>query len=179
MQDHAGDENFNVYAVNPADARRGRPGRAGGAQHHRRQGRARVDLRGAQGQPDIIYVGLNDRDAAWHDLYKVTISTGERKLMRKNTERDRRLGLRPRRQARGWRVRTADNGDTEVLRVDRRRLQEGLLAAPCSRRCGPLHFHKDGERVYMETNKGDADLIAPRALRSGDRQGRRSSSPIR
>jgi hypothetical protein len=30
---------------------------------------------------------LNDRDNAWHDLYKVKISTGERTLVRKNTER--------------------------------------------------------------------------------------------
>ena len=27
--------------------------------------------------------------------------------------------------------------------------------------CGPLRFHKDGKRVYFETNKGDAmDLLA-------------------
>ncbi len=26
--------------------------------------------------------------------------------------------------------------------------------------CGPLRFHKDGKRVYMETNKGDADLTS-------------------
>src|SRR5436190_674819 len=37
--------------------------------------------------PDLIYVGLNDRDKAWHDLYKIKISTGERTLMRKNTDR--------------------------------------------------------------------------------------------
>src|SRR5215468_8045625 len=37
--------------------------------------------------PDLIYIGLNDRDKAWHDLYKVRISTGERTLLRKNTER--------------------------------------------------------------------------------------------
>lgn len=29
-------------------------------------------------EPDAIYVGLNDRDKAWHDLYKVKLSTGER-----------------------------------------------------------------------------------------------------
>ena len=35
--------------------------------------------------PDLIYVGLNDRDAAWHDLYEVKISTGERKLLQART----------------------------------------------------------------------------------------------
>ena len=38
-------------------------------------------------EPDIIYVGLNDRDKAWHDLYEVRISTGERTLLRQNTDR--------------------------------------------------------------------------------------------
>jgi dipeptidyl aminopeptidase/acylaminoacyl peptidase len=37
-------------------------------------------------QPDTLYIGLNDRDPAWHDLYKLTISTGKRELLRKNTE---------------------------------------------------------------------------------------------
>ena len=67
--------------------------------------------------PDIMYVGLNDRDKAWHDLYRVRISTGERTLMRQNTERiagwvfdlDGKLAPGPR---------SADNGDTEILRVD-------------------------------------------------------------
>src|SRR3970040_527686 len=67
--------------------------------------------------PDVIYVGLNDRDPAWHDLYKVKLSTGERTLMRRNTDKisawffDREGRLR-------MAMRTADNGDTEILRVD-------------------------------------------------------------
>src|SRR5690606_5267256 len=38
-------------------------------------------------RPDTAYVGLNDRDPAWHDLYELSISTGERRLIRENTER--------------------------------------------------------------------------------------------
>ncbi len=38
-------------------------------------------------EPDAIYIGLNNRDARWHDLYKLRISSGERSLLRKNTER--------------------------------------------------------------------------------------------
>ena len=26
--------------------------------------------------PDVVYIGLNDRDKAWHDLYRLKISTG-------------------------------------------------------------------------------------------------------
>ena len=48
----------------------------------------RVQLYSApKNDPDVLYIGLNDRDKAWHDLYKLKISTGERTLIRKNTER--------------------------------------------------------------------------------------------
>src|SRR5256884_6731678 len=38
-------------------------------------------------KPDVVYIGLNDRDKAWHDLYELKLSTGEKTLLRKNTER--------------------------------------------------------------------------------------------
>ena len=86
--------------------------------------------------PDTIYVGLNDRDAAWHDVYKVTISTGKRELVRKNTDRiagwvfdlDGQLRLA---------VRTTDNGDTEILQVDAGRASRRSTPAACSRPAAP------------------------------------------
>src|SRR5215471_9995080 len=87
VQDKAGDENYNVYAVNPSDSA------ASGKEVP--AARNLTDAKGARAiiystprsEPDAIYVGLNDRDPSWHDLYKVKISTGERTLMQKNTER--------------------------------------------------------------------------------------------
>ena len=86
-KDHDGDENFNVYAVDPsaqpaagadAPASRDLTGLKG----------VRVELVEApKSDPDIVYIGLNDRDKAWHDLYRLKISTGEKTLIRKNTER--------------------------------------------------------------------------------------------
>jgi hypothetical protein len=81
-QDKGGDENFNVYAVNPAE------GPAAGQEVP--TARNLTDLKGVATQiydvprsdPDAIYVGLNDRDKSWHDLYKVKISSGERTLIR-------------------------------------------------------------------------------------------------
>ena len=106
--------------------------------------------------PDVIYVGLNDRDAAWHDLYRVKISTGERTLLRKNTEK-----------IAGWMfdnagelrlaTRTADNGDTEILRVDADGFKK-IYSCTVFETCGPIRFHKDGKRVYLTTNKGTPDL---------------------
>src|SRR5262249_2106925 len=57
-------------------------------------------------------------------------------------------------------VRSADNGDTEILRVD----PDGFVkiySCDVFEECAPVHFEKSGKRVYMETNKGGAlDLSA-------------------
>ncbi|MGH8579059.1 MAG: hypothetical protein ACREVK_02690 [Gammaproteobacteria bacterium] len=34
-----------------------------------------------ESDPDLVYIDLNDRDQAWHDLYKIKISTGGRILI--------------------------------------------------------------------------------------------------
>jgi dipeptidyl aminopeptidase/acylaminoacyl peptidase len=156
VQDQAGDENFNVYAVNPADAP------DAGTQVPK--ARNLTDAKNARAEiydvprhsPDIIYVGLNDRDAAWHDLYEVKISTGERKLLRKNTDKIAgwvidRLG-KPR-----LAVRTADNGDTDILKVTGAGFEK-VYSCTVFETCNPLQFHTDNARVYMETNHGEPDL---------------------
>jgi len=85
-KDKDGDENFNVFAVDPgakpadgmdAPTARDLTGLKG----------VRVMLvDGPKNDPDTIYIGLNDRDKAWHDLYKLKLSTGEKTLVRKNTD---------------------------------------------------------------------------------------------
>ncbi|HEX7158102.1 MAG TPA: S9 family peptidase, partial [Edaphobacter sp.] len=113
-QDNAGDENFNVYAIDPtapADEKTGVP-----------PTRALTSLKGVRtliyaapkAKPDILYIGLNDRDPRWHDLYELHISTGDKKLVRQNTE-----------QIAGWdfdhagdlrmAARTNQAGDTQLL----------------------------------------------------------------
>ena len=157
VQDKAGDENYLVYAVNPAE----NPA----AGEDVPAARNLTDAKGVRAQifavprsdPDALYIGLNDRDPAWHDLYKVKISTGERTLVRKNTERitswvfDLKDHLR-------LATRSADNGDTEVLRVDDAGFTK-VYSCNVFESCGPVQYHKDGQRVYFETNKGaDIDL---------------------
>jgi len=152
VQDQGGDENYNVYAVNPADA----PATGQDVPSARNLTEAK-GIRAAiysvpRSEPDAIYVGLNDRDKAWHDLYKVKISTGERTLVRQNSER-----------ITGWvfdlkdqlkmATRSAENGDTEVLRVDDKGFTK-VYSCNVFEGCGPVQFHKDGQRVYFVTNKG-------------------------
>ena len=76
--------------------------------------------------PDAMYVGLNDRDKAWHDLYRVRISSGERTLLRKNTERISNWTFDLSGKLR-LASRSPENGDTEILRVERKRAAHRLV----------------------------------------------------
>jgi dipeptidyl aminopeptidase/acylaminoacyl peptidase len=156
VQDQGGDENFNVYAVNPAGAPESGT-QVPKARNLTEAKNARAEIYDVpRHSPDLIYVGLNDRDAAWHDLYEVKISTGERKLLRRNTDKIAgwiidRIG-KPR-----LALRTADNGDTEMLKVSDAGFEK-VYSCNVFETCGPLQFHTDNARVYMETNHGEPDL---------------------
>jgi dipeptidyl aminopeptidase/acylaminoacyl peptidase len=156
IQDNAGDENYNLYAVNPAD-----PPAAGSPVP---KARNVTDLKGVRVEifdvpktdPDIAYIGLNDRDKSWHDLYKLKISTGERTLLRKNTDR---IG--------GWDFdhqgvlrlaeRAAENGDTEILRVDADKFTK-IYSCSVLESCGVEQFDKDNKLAYIASNHGEGDL---------------------
>jgi hypothetical protein len=158
-RDNDGDENFNIYAVDPA----AKPEGSAEAPPSR-------DLTGLKGvrvalydvpkhKPEVVYVGLNDRDKAWHDLYELKLSTGEKTLLRKNTERisawtfDLQGNLR-------LASRSAENGDTEILRVDADKFTK-VYSCNVFEQCHILRFAKDGKRAYLVTNKGeDLDLTA-------------------
>jgi dipeptidyl aminopeptidase/acylaminoacyl peptidase len=156
VQDQAGDENYNAYAVSPAE-----PAAAGQdvppARDLTNAKGSRVQLYAAlKSDPGALYIGLNDRDKAWHDVYRVDIATGERTLLRKNTEKiagwvfDNAAKLR-------LAIRTTDSGSTEILRIDDQTFTT-IYTCTVFESCGPVKFHKDNARVYLTTSKGDADL---------------------
>ena len=156
-QDNGGDENFNVYAIDPtapADSQTGVP-----------PTRALTSYKGVRtmiyavpkAKPDTLYIGLNDRDPKWHDLYELSISTGEKKLVKKNTE-----------QIAGWdfdhdgNLRLAERvnpaGDTEILRVEPEGFKQ-IYSCSVLESCGVDGFDAANKQVYLETNKGDMDLV--------------------
>jgi dipeptidyl aminopeptidase/acylaminoacyl peptidase len=157
VQDSGGDENFNVYAIDPtlpADPKKGVP-----------PTRALTNLKGVRteifavpkSKPDILYIGLNDRDPKWHDLYELSISSGTKKLLRKNTDEiavwqfDDTGTLR-------LAVRTTKNGDTETLRVDADGFKT-IYSCSVLENCSAFDFDAGGKNVYFGTNKGALDLI--------------------
>lgn len=158
VNDFAGDENFNVYAVDPSVAPT--------AGSEVPTARNLTDLKKVRAfiyevprtEPDTIYVGLNNRDAKWHDLYKLRISSGERQLMRQNTDRfdgyrfDNAGKLR-------LATRSPENGDKELLRLDADGKTTKVYSCDVFETCFPVRFHKDNRRVYLVTNKGDVNLI--------------------
>jgi len=156
-QDSGGDENFNIYAIDPtlaADSKTGVP-----------PTRPLTNLKGVRteifsvprAKPDILYIGLNDRDPRWHDLYELRISTGEKTLLRKNTE-----------NIAGWEFdhdgvlrlaeRTNSAGDTEILRVDADGFKQ-IYSCTVLETCGVHGFDATNERVYLVTNRGPLDLV--------------------
>ncbi len=156
VQDAAGDENFNIYAIDPtaaADSKTGMP-----------PTRALTNLKGVRteifsvpkSKPDILYIGLNDRDPRWHDLYELHLSTGEKKLIRKNTE-----------EIAGWdfdhdgNLRLAERvnkaGDTEILRVDADGFKQ-IYSCTVLEGCGVESFDAANKQVYLTTNKGALNL---------------------
>ena len=158
IKDNDGDENFNIYAVDPT----AKPAPGSDAPPSR-------DMTGVKGarveivdipqtDPDTIYIGLNDRDKAWHDLYKLKLSTGEKTLVRKNTEKIALWIFDLNGQLR-LATRVADNGDNEILRVDPDKFTQ-IDSCTVMETCTPVQFTKDGKQVYIITNKGDSvDLI--------------------
>ena len=155
-QDVGGDENFNVYAIDPSAA----PDAATGVPPTR----ALTSLKGVRtliydaprAKPDILFIGLNDRDKQWHDLYELHISTGEKKLLKQNTER-----------IAGWEFdndgnlrmaeRTTQAGDTEILRVDADGFHP-IYSCTVLEGCGVSGFDSANKQAYLITNKGSLDL---------------------
>lgn len=158
VQDNGGDENFNVYAVSPAD----KPAAGSDVPTARNiteaKGVRAIIQALPKSDPDVIYVGLNQRDAAWHDLYKIKISTGERTLINENKDRYQGMIFDNADKLR-LALRSATNGDTEFLRVNGDGTTTKIYSCTVLEQCSPLQFNKDNKRVYIQTNKGEIDLI--------------------
>ena len=155
VQDKGGDENFNVYAVNPSE----KPAPGSDIPTNR----ALTDYKGVRtfiysvpkSDPDALYIGLNDRDKKWHDLYKLRISTGEKTLVRQNSDKDRITGW-----IFDWSdklrlaTRANEDGSNDLLRVDEKELVPIYHTGPFEE-FDTYAFDKDNKQYYIATNKGD------------------------
>jgi len=76
LRDSGGDEDFHLYAVDL---------KTGEAKDLTPFPKTTAQVSGVSPKhPGTILVGMNDRDAQWHDVYKVDLATGARTLLEKN-----------------------------------------------------------------------------------------------
>jgi dipeptidyl aminopeptidase/acylaminoacyl peptidase len=156
VKDNDGDENFNVFSVDPAGAVAA-GSRVPAPTNLTNATGVRTIIYGVpESEPDFIYIGINERDKAWHDLYKVQISSGTKTLVRENKDRLTYWVFDNKDKPR-LAVRSAPNGDTEILRIDGDKFTP-VYSCGVFETCELIRFHKDDKRVYMESNKGDRDL---------------------
>jgi dipeptidyl aminopeptidase/acylaminoacyl peptidase len=149
-QDKLGDENFRIYAVDPAVP--GDPIPPARDLTPLEKVRASI-IAVPRDTPNEIVVGLNDRNPQLHDVYRINLTTGERTLIRQNNE-----------NIAGWMtdqkgilrlgIRQTPDGGTEILKVDGENLVS-IYSVNSEESVNPVRFTADGNRFYMATNKGD------------------------
>jgi dipeptidyl aminopeptidase/acylaminoacyl peptidase len=147
MQDEGGTEDWHIYAV-PID---GGPVRDltpfTGVN-------ARIEQLSLD-HPEALAVAINDRDKAWHDLYRIDIHSGERQLLFANTAElgailtDRqlvpRLAIKPR----------GAEGGKIVYRIDGVRLEQMLIVEhEDDLTTQPIGFTRDGATLYSISSIG-------------------------
>lgn len=154
IQDKGGDENWRLYSV---DLDTG-------------ETKDLTPLEGVQARfqeispqfPAEILVALNDRDPRLHDLYRINISTGERRLVQKNegfagfvTDRDYRVRLA---------LRVLPDGSSEMLRATEHGGWTSFARIPTedTLTTSPVGFDKAGMILYMidSRNRNTGALMA-------------------
>lgn len=151
VDDSGGDENTNIYRIDPYGANEVATNLTDIA------GVKTMIYKLSKHQPDLMWIGINERDPAWHDLYQLEISTGELTLIYENNDR---IG--------GWdwdwdesiRVayRTDEEGQSEILRVNSLQDFEVIYTTNLQEGAQILGWSPDNKRAYLESNKGDVDL---------------------
>lgn len=122
--------------------------------------------------PDSILVGMNDRDAQWHDLYRVDLGTGARTLVEKNDDQigsyivDDNFTVR-------FATRARDDGGQTVLKADGQGGWESYTEIPFEDglTTQPAGLTTDGKTLYMaDSRERDTAALYAIDVASGDRK---------
>ncbi len=150
VQDKGGDENYRVYAVDPKA--KGDPVPLARDLTPLEKVRAEI-IDVPKNIPDKIIIGLNDRDPKVHDVYWLNLATGDRTLIRKNTDNisgwftdlngNLKLGLR-----------MTPDGGSELLELLKDNVKS-IYKVNSEETFYPLRYTPDDNAVYMLTNKGN------------------------
>jgi dipeptidyl aminopeptidase/acylaminoacyl peptidase len=146
LQDKNGDENWRVYSVDLT---------SGEAKDLTPLEGVRAEIQApSQNIPGEIIVGLNDRDLQFHDLYRIDIATGERRLIQHNEGfagflADDDYNVR-------FAFRLTSDGGSEVLRPTDEGGWELFMKIGMDDllTTAPWGFDKSGRVLYMRDSRG-------------------------
>jgi len=161
VQDKGGDENFHVYSVAPTAEPEKDSEVPPSVDLTPMDGIRAFIMSVPKNEPTIMYVGINDRDKAWHDLYKVEIKTGDRELVLTNDFEYNGIIFDLEGNIRVATKSTADGG-TEMLKKTSNGW-ESFYNCSNLETCYPVRFHKDG-RLYIVSDKGSTNLSSLQIL---------------
>ena len=137
VKDKGGDENYNIYVVNPTDAPVDSTGVPAARDLTPNDKIRAIIYAVSKKNPDILMIGINDRDPKWHDLYQLSVSTGKLVKLRENKDRISNWVF-------DWTetprlaVRNPEDGSTEILHIDAQgnfKKIYGAIGPARSRRC--------------------------------------------
>jgi dipeptidyl aminopeptidase/acylaminoacyl peptidase len=154
-KDKDGDENLNIFAVSPNEKV------AAGKLPKSRNLTPMKDVAAqiyatSKKSPDVLMIGINDRDKAWHDLYRLTISTGKLEMMYENKDRitgydfDWDDNLRVLYQ-------TDEKGNTQFLYKNGDALTP-IYETSVTEQASISGWNEDNSKFYLITNKGELNL---------------------
>ncbi|HMQ07585.1 MAG TPA: S9 family peptidase [Saprospiraceae bacterium] len=154
-KDKDGDENINIFAVDPRETLTEPNVPVSRNLTPLQDVQARIYMV-SERDPDIIMIGLNDRDKAWHDLYQLEISTGKLTLIQENKQRITGYTF-------DWdeilRVvsQTTEDGSTIMLYKEGENLIP-IYETSVTEQAYIATWTPDNQQFYLVTNKGDLDL---------------------
>ena len=156
VQDLGGDENYRVYSVDPmasANPQTGVPE----AKDLTPLEKVRVYILSVpKTDPQNIIIGINDRDASYHDIYKLNIITGERKLILQNNDKIAGFICDDEGVVR-LAINTNEAGGQELLSYQNGKFVK-IYETNSEESFGFEGFLKDKNFGYLSSNKGDVDL---------------------
>ena len=155
INDTGGDENFNAYAVDPSAATATQAPKAKNLTPME-DVRAQIYMV-SEKDPDMMMIGINDRDKAWHDLYSLKISTGELTKLFENTNRyggydfdwDEKLRIA---------YRTDEDGNNQIMRVEEDGTFKEIYKTNLKESAYLTGWTPDNKEAYLVTNKGDINF---------------------
>ena len=157
VKDNKGDENYNIYAVNPKDEAVKETGVPASKNLSPMKDVRVMIYQVSKKDPNIMMVGINDRDKAWHDLYKLNIATGKLDLLFENKNRitgwDFDWDEKPR-----LAYRTNENGFSEIMRIDKGNKFTKIYETNLQEQAYIAGWNKDNTKTYLVSNKGDVNF---------------------